>query len=528
MLSNINSKCKLYIKVFILALSVFYSFGALFYGCPFTDTFFYLNSFTGGGVHRYFEGTQLLTKLWLSCFGDNILLLRIFDWIFYVLSFVLVYFWFVPQKKQNIHLLAIPLILQTTFSLNYFNADSISLLCVVCLCKCVKNWIIDAKDDFIIIFLLVIIIVFSSLVRFTNIIAVPLIVVYVIMCRKFKEMWKQTFFICTVSVLVYYTVVILLRGGIQEYLHPTVVATSCGTEHTIKSLVYYYIQDGKIFIQYFPLCMLLIIMSNFRLDNKCVNYGLWGVGVVYFLYYLKYHVQLSVACSNLSIFISAFFIAVITYMLVWDFKNSEWDANSKMLLLIGVLSMVNPAGSDSAFLKLIWLFVAFSPYILLRYFGCFNQGSAYLKVIISILLFYSVYNFYKKPMPCVPSIGELNYEIDDYRLKNIKVSKYRKDLYDNVRNDLEKYNPEQVVFYGMQAHGLYYLYNVKNVLKSDFFMYGNDVDNAVNMVEAVNQYKPLVFFMPYKKELTIVEDSLVANGYIVIDENYCYKLYNAK
>ena len=35
----------------------------------------------------------------------------------------------------------------------------------------------------------------------------------------------------------------------------------------------------------------------------------------------------------------------------------------------------------------------------------------------------------------------------------------------NVKNDLAKYDSIQVVFYGMQAHGLYYLNNVKKRTK---------------------------------------------------------------
>lgn len=518
-----------YIKFFALFLSISYSFYALFYGCPFTDTFFYLNSFSSNFVHRYFEGTQLLVKLWLMCFGDNILYLRIFDWSFYALSFILAYIWFVPQKKQNIHLLAVPFILQTTFSLTYFNADSISLLCIVCLCKCLIDWNNHPKNDNVLQMLLIVfVIVISILIRFTNIVAVPIIVLFLIINRNIKKLWKEIFLISVVSVSLYFFVTILLHGGILKYLDPTIVATSCGTEHTIMSLIYYYIQDGKIFIQYFPFCTLLLIVSIFRVNNKYIIYGLQGLSLIYLLYYFKYHVQLSVACSNLSIFVSAFFISIITIILLFDIKNNEWNKKSEILLLISLLSMVNPAGSDSAFLKFVWGFVAFSPYIIFQNLKYFPKDSYYFKTLIFFILAYSIFQFYKKPMPCVPSICELNYEINDSRLANIKVSRYRYDLYNNVKNDLAKYDSIQVVFYGMQAHGLYYLNNVKNVLRSDFFMYGNNVNNAVNMVETVNIYKPIVFFMPYSSELTIVEDSLVAHGYSIVDENYCYRLYYTK
>lgn len=520
-------RCSLCVKILLLVLAVCYSFSQLFWGLDYTDSFYYLDIFKSREIDWMIVGFQMLGRLWINCFGDSLIALRICNWLFYAISFILAYWWFVPKESHKTFLgfLSLPFLLLPTFSLNIFNGDSCTLLMCICISKLLMDWMSSSSKKVALTLFFVMLLAFVF--RFPNVVILPITVIVVLLFHRNKRKLIEYFAVCLCVSIVYCLIVSLLKDG-GSILNEG--------SHSIKSLLVNYLRDGKMLLRYIPVCMLLVIISFAKIKRQLVRVCVDIMLVIFLLIYLYYNVDFGFACWNISLFISSFLISLYVYLIfkwVEEFDDKFFSDRGLLLIILPLMALVNPAGSDTGFLKLIWVLLSTIPFL------AYNVGmivkSKVLIFVVSVFVLICLLGHYKNPFG-EPSLIKLKYSIDNSQLVGIRTCKEYFDVYENLKNDIQDCEDDDVVVYGERSYGLCELLDIERLFHSSFFMNPDEESEVRIMEDCISKHSPVVFFMPYnpleakeifdwRHDLTKMEYMMFSKGYKEMKRTDYYIIY---
>ena len=289
----------------------------------------------------------------------------------------------------------------------------------------------------------------TLLFRFPNIVSLPITIVVVLLFQKNKRKWFEYLAVCFCVLIVYCVIVGLFKDG-NLVKGGNLIPNEGG--HSLKTLLANYLRDGKIILQYIPVCLLLIIISCAKIQRFYVRIFVDVFFSLFLGVYLFYNVEFGFANWNISLLLSSLLISLYIYLIFRCFDGIDVDKFSNggaVMIILMLLSLVNPAGSDTGFLKLIWVLLSTIPFL-----ACNIEKIVQSKlfvVIISACVLICLYGHYRNPFG-EQSLNNLKYRIDNSQLAGIRTSNDYFRVYENLKNDIQCYNAENIVIYGERSH----------------------------------------------------------------------------
>ena len=532
------------LKIFLLSLSILYSFICIFWGLDISDSFYYLMIFKSNEPHWMIGAFQIGGLIWIKLFGDTLVSMRICNWLLYSLSIICAYVWFIPKEnqKQLLSLLSIPFLLLPTFSLNILNPDSFSLFLLVCYCKSFKDWFNcnNISDDILLVTLMLLLVA----VRFPNITLIPVSLVLVIACSTNRKYWMKFSIDCVVFMLLYIFWIYLLQHVIytanDKYL--LLFGGENDGSHGIISLISCYWSDAKMMIQYIPICLIVFIMYSRIYKNKCFCIISIFLATFFLLCYMWYFVKLNHACHIVSLFASS---VCISLLLIKIFKSLNYDdyvcvggGKEKLLpyLIVFSVAWCMPAGSDTGLLKLFPAYMVFIPFILYDYKIIYYKKPLLFLIIMLVAICVRIH--YLKPFGDL-CINKLNYVINNRKLKGIRTSIDNYKMFESINDEIINVTGENVVFYSCASYAFYECFEKRKILSTSFFMLDDSKYDIESLSQCMKKYKPTIFFMPYSERaskrifetrdsVSEAEKMILGNGYEEIKQTDYYVLYKSQ
>lgn len=493
---TMNYTKKVWIKIFLLCLSVMYSFISIFYGMNLTDTFYYLAIFKSEELNPLILGFQLIGKSWVYLFGDSIFGLRIINWIFFACSFILSYFLFVEKRflTKYLLLLAVPFFLQPAMSLNIFNGDSCTLLVLVWYLKSFLNW----KDKTNVLNSVCLMVSSSLLVllRFPNIVVFPISFFILILWERKYINWFKFVFISALSLFSYIIINTIAFDNFALFIHSFIhILNNSDTNHSMGSLIGNYIRDGYVFMTYLPFCLVVVYLLTIHNYKRYMNYFVLSLIAFYLWIFLEKIVKISLAAWNFSMFISSFISAIMILLCINALNKKKYHI-VYFAISSFTLSFVLVSGSDTGLLRLQWLLLSLFPFIYAQYMSQFHLRLGSL-IVLSLVIVFAIIHRYKMPFN-EESTEKLTLTIHQYpQLRYIYTGDDYYNLIRDVSDDYKHFNTDNVVFWGTRSTAFYELLNIENRMPSSFFMSPDNIDDIENLRKVIEERQPFIYFMPY-------------------------------
>jgi hypothetical protein len=519
-------------KIIVFILVIFYSFNRLFWGCDFTDTFYWINLFSHYRFDATREGTSIIGYFWASLFGDSLLSVRILAWLIGTLAFFLAYFLLIKKdlwiKKLDYLSFALVLLPFTKFS-----ADVVTLLIISISLIFAIKYFYTHKLPYV--FCLGASCSAAFFVRFPNVLLFLvafcslLIIESYFYTVKNKEFWERTAGVLLLFSFVYLVFFVvfsmLLNGSVKNLfseMHASLATASLDKTHTLPRMIKYIWRDfNKLFIYIGALFLFDLSLQIYRKSlAKYLKRIVFLISYCLFVFFMCSVIIFSPYHWNLKLFLSATMLFIILKTLL---RSKEMDKNVILSLLIVAFAMVAPMGSNTGLLKACHVLICFLPFLLVEFKVDQNLiDRNYLKPFI-FLFIGLVIIAYTKPYED-EWISKLTTTVEsEKRLKYIRTTPARaKYIQDVINKYSELSGNKKVMFFGKMNHIFYYLTHEKPLYEHSFWMLPNDKREVFNAEQAIKEFHPVVFYLPQypqegsskaDEERTNFEEMLIKLGY---------------
>lgn len=344
------------------------SCGLSVFGLDLMDTFYMGCLFRGDAINVLYPLSQGIYKIIEYVFGSYIIIFRIVNWLIYAASAVLIVWvsrYWIPEFWLRSALVFSSLLILPIAETNVFNANALTVLTLISVIATIIKYC-ESDDSMGGLLWIVPSIVCCILVRFPNIVCVPMLVVLVLLSGGISRKHKcQLLVAIVISVIAYLIICAVLFRGLNGYKASLAASlTSTAAEestHAVSSLMNEYLHTIKDIVSHTKYVALIAIMplcASF-IKRKHIRYGIQCVFVVLITVYVLIRVPLQTVIISypLLMFIGAT-ISVCAFagsVLAILHKNY---LNLSVVLLCFFLPIVAAAGADTG------LFLAIAPWVI--------------------------------------------------------------------------------------------------------------------------------------------------------------------
>ena len=374
------------IGVICMIISSVWSFTRVFYGLDLLDTFYFAaNYLYSGEVNVFSPLSQGIFILITKIFGNYIIVSRIVNWFFALMTPVVLYLLIrtlnPKHKGEALILMSVAIVLMTNVNVNVFNSNSFTALSIVGIfvsmyltSKGKSMWYIG-----IFAFLL-----FGLLTRFPNISLMPLVfILYALVANTYRDYLKMG--ICLLLVCVCFVLInSFVFHGISNYFErlsfalTTTTDTSVGANHSMLFLLSEYLHSFKDVVSNIKFLSLISILPliAFIVSKKWTTYllNLMFLAAQLLFVILKVHVISDV----FNYFLIVYFYALICILSYLTLIIGIYRHNRALIgwsIIPVLLSLCSPAGSDSGLCLWGWSLFALIPFIVINFENTISKSS---------------------------------------------------------------------------------------------------------------------------------------------------------
>ena len=501
------------IKVFLLIISLLFSFSLIFWGVT-GDTFYWLNR-----THFYQEEpftalTIWIIKIWVNLTQNSLLSLRILGWITCIIAICIPYFSLLKKTEyaKNLHFLSIGIILFATGTFKLFNPDTTTVLCLSLIFTLFIKY--QKKQSKVIVLFLGIIIGFSIAFRFPNIVVLPFVVTvlffynHTILEERISKTIAQCLLIVFVSLIVYYIIISFLCNTdnifyflLNKIKNPTEGAATHSLSNILKTYKNSFInQVGIIFTE------LIIILLIKRILPTRKTYSLI---IQCLIFLLSLFIVTKVA-------INIFALSAILLLLYSSVNSTDKKLQINICFII-TLSFVGIAGSDTGIAKIYPFMAVIMPVFLVRYTQNNNLSTFKKGIFITFLIYTVIQN--------IISVLQYKSTVDYSTMKYIHVSKSDAIFWNKALNDIKVYPQDNIIFYGVSGHAFYTITQTTPIYNYSFWMYKNDEDELNRIFDKIKNRQNCLLVDFRKNDSDFFKNKIAINKMRLIKSTDRYNIY---
>jgi hypothetical protein len=508
----------------LLFLAALYSFSGIFFGLDFTDSFYHLNQAIqpSNEVFLYpFLLSSVILKELIMFAGPEIIYLRVMNWII-LFGTMLLPFIFLKVKRERWMIFlyfALVLFLYTPFNANILGYDTLSIFINTMLFSLTALYLRTGKNYFIPV--LSFIGAAAVLIRLPNILAVPLVFLFLLLFERLKfKKWNVKIFISP-GLYLSLSLLLMVVGYCIYYKtwEQFIQATSNSNSHDLLLLFSNYFRDVLKLIGF----VFLIVFGFFvyrKLPSKRFVLLKDGILFLFLVVCLLFFVGYSKFSVNYALFLVALSISFV-FIQVYEGRSEKMSGKNLILILFLFFLLINPFGSITGLLKSYSLLLLF-PFVLSI---STVKDKKYWLILAAVLIPFSVVikatGVYEDK-----NLMALNEELKIEKLTPIRTNSERANFIQETDAVVQNLSAQgvEVFFYGDKSHIFHYLYPETSLDLSSFFQ---PVDDPVFFaeVEKVLQGKEsvAVFIINSYPEnlsssLSLFELELITNGFEKIED----------
>lgn len=399
------------LAILLSIVGILYSFLNIFYGIDFLDTFYMGNIFLHTNeVDIMRPLTQMFANIVSSLFGKEIIYLRITNWLFYIGS-ILILYWYARRIqfiKSNYLILGFSFLCIPLIGTNVYNGNSTTLLSLVLVIISLNECL--TRDRLISYCAFLFSLTLSILARFPNIVLLPILSILLpFVCDNKKQYFKMLSTII-LSFVSYFLILSLSLGGFESILETLGNKLSHsenyieGANHSVGFLFQEYLHTIKDIVSNIKFLSLISVIPFISLffKNKNIKYS---TIIVYILFITLFTIKRVPIISDVIHYflmmhfyawIFVLFFVLITFALVRK-KIKEFG----FYLVLLLVSATGASGSDTGLYYMGAPMIVLLPYllcILYRYIRDISPSEVYSVIIGLIMLSISAFVYCREGM----------------------------------------------------------------------------------------------------------------------------------
>ena len=359
-----------------LFVAIAYSFGMVFFGLDFKDTFYFCCEYQYSGktmvLLPFTQGAFLLIQ---SIFGDSIVAYRIINWLVYFAGYALAWCFLricnLGSKGIRALLFAFMVALIPNVSINVFNGNQFSALFLIC--TFIAFYLYENRDRRW-LYGVVLFVVLGALARFPNVVVIPMILfVGIFVCRGWKD-YLRIVAAMAVAVLLYLVICSVVFHGFRNFLDAMSISfglnpnSSEPAAHSVSDLFEGYLISLRNVVRsmkYLSVIVLIPLLS-FCCKKRWKSFIVLIAFFIALLAFVKIRVGVlseGYYLLNLYIYASVFivtFVICVLALLRHDLKDFGWSVAPILF------SLCAAAGSDTGLFLMGGPLYAFTPFLIIK------------------------------------------------------------------------------------------------------------------------------------------------------------------
>lgn len=471
-------------KYLFLLIALLYTFSYTLW-FRWADGFFFLNRSQIYDKDIMELGSMWLLNLWTSIVGFDILSANILAWLLCVGALVVPYIALqtIEERRNNIYYLAIGILLMGCFTFNLYNPDAPSLFFLSCLSTLLLKYGCIGKYKIVLLGGILTGILMS--VRFPNVVALPMVLVYILFKEKgVLNRTKYSLAYSIISLTAYVSIICMLSRRIDFVNYFTASMKEAlylsDEEHGLYTLFHSYV------FSLIPIAKKTIILVGATLlALKVKVFAKWYFGLLFsmFIFGFLYFIDGINTVNGFRETFGGCTLALLLAISIFNKKDKNLVAD---YALLSCFIFVGAAGSDTGLMK-IYFFAVVACMIVLLNKDIVNKHKAACIFTICPLVLFSIYSFsavffIDHKYESVSKIPNITQFVSNQ--ENCKIQQYY--------NIGKKNDGNELFMYGHHAHYVYVALEKRPPFLMPFYMKSEDEKLIMLVFEQMSTFNNCV------------------------------------